>query len=95
MTFDRNLDLLAVGETMGLFVTDRSERLQPGTPLPFSFGGTESNAAIAAARLGSAVAWASRLGDDTVGGAIRRSLTAESIEVVAAVDLIRRTGMTL
>jgi len=95
MRSERNIDLLAVGETMGLFVADRSERLQPGMPLHFSFGGAESNAAIAAARLGLAVAWASRLGDDAVGGAIRRSLTAESIEVIAEVDPVRRTGMML
>ncbi len=78
---------------MGLVSTTTVGRLDHGAPLHFSFGGAECNAAITASRLGSRVAWASRLGDDSVGHAIRRALAAEGITVVAQTVPDRPTGL--
>lgn len=95
MTTERDLDVLAVGETMGLIRAERAGHLVSGMPLVMGFGGAESNALITAARLGASTMWVSRLGDDAVGEAIRRGLAAEGVSVKAERDAARRTGLML
>lgn len=95
MTIERDLDVLAVGETMGLIRAERVGPLANGVPMVMGFGGAESNALITATRLGASTMWVSRLGDDAVGEAIRRVLTAEGIVVAAERDAERRSGLML
>jgi 2-dehydro-3-deoxygluconokinase len=54
--------------------------------MAFGIGGSESNVAIGARRLGVPSTWIGRLGDDPPGRLIRRELRAEGVEVVAIED---------
>ncbi len=61
----------------------------PATAYRMQGGGMAFNAAVAAARLGSAVRFVGRVGDDAAGSFLRDSLVAEGIDVGA---LQRSTG---
>lgn len=89
-----SFDLFTFGETMGLFT--------PGTgatfadPIALRFGGSESNVAVAARRLGLSVRWHSRLGADPVGAHIRHHLLAEGVDLeTVVIDPARNTGLML
>jgi 2-dehydro-3-deoxygluconokinase len=88
-------DLLTVGESMGLVVADEVGPFATASTARISFGGSESNVAIAAARMGCRVAWASRLGSDSIGDKIVRELRAEGVHAVVERDPILSTGMML
>ncbi len=64
---------------MGLIRSERIGSLINNSAMAAGFGGAESNAAIALARLGNDVSWAGRVGDDDFGRLIERELTAERI----------------
>lgn len=83
---ERTGGLLAAGEAMGLVVQSAVGAVRNGEPMTFGIGGSESNVAIGARRLGVASTWVGRLGDDPVGALIRRELRAEQVEVVAPTD---------
>jgi len=74
------MSVLTLGETMALFdpVSDGAPR--SGMSYTLRFAGAESNFAIALARLGVGVRWASRLGDDPVGDLIARTLASEGVD---------------
>lgn len=95
MTDSRALDVLAIGESLGLLVPDRTGRLLSGADLRLGFGGTESNVAIGVTRLGGVSAWAGRLGADAVGDLILRELRAESVATFAARDDSVATALML
>ena len=61
------MSVLTLGETMALFDPARDGTPSPGMPYTLRFAGAESNYAIALARLGIAVRWASRVGADPIG----------------------------
>lgn len=84
--------IVTVGETMGLVANDRPGPLHASRAHTLSFGGAESNVAIALARLGTRVSWVSRLGDDPIGDLIARELRAEQVEVHAPRCADRPTG---
>lgn len=77
--------VLTMGETMGLATNKDVGVLQNNTALSLTFGGAETNVAIGLARLGIAVTWVSRLGNDAIGRMIARELRAERVEVVAEI----------
>ncbi len=85
--------ILTVGESMGLFVNDVPGPLHAATAHSLSFGGAESNVAIALSRLGVHATWCSRLGSDPVGDLIARELRAEGVTVRAVRDERRPTGL--
>ncbi len=89
----RPIDLLCLGETMGLVSSDKPGALMPGSFASVSFGGAESNVAIAAARLGASTAWVSRVGDDPFGDMIVRTLRSEGVATYVTVDPERPTGI--
>jgi 2-dehydro-3-deoxygluconokinase len=91
MAGQRDLDLLCVGETMGLVVAERPGPLSGDVSL--AVGGAESNVAIAAARLGARVAWVTRLGADPIGDLVARAVRGEGVEVHAERDHARPTGL--
>ena len=78
--------IVTLGETMVLFWPDDGRGLETADRYARSFGGAESNFAIAVARLGVGVRWISRLGDDAFGRYIQGTLEGEGVEVAATLD---------
>jgi 2-dehydro-3-deoxygluconokinase len=73
--------VVTLGETMGVGVTERGERLRTAGTLRLSTAGAESTVAIGLARLGVSVAWTGVVGDDEIGARVLRDLTAEGVDV--------------
>jgi 2-dehydro-3-deoxygluconokinase len=87
-------DVVTFGETMAALRGEGPLRL--GGSMALSVGGTESNVAIGLARLGHAVRWVGRVGEDELGRLVLRTLRAEGVDVAAAqVDPERPTGLML
>jgi 2-dehydro-3-deoxygluconokinase len=77
-------------------IRSRTERpLEHGAQLGLSFAGAETNVAIGMRRLGVPATWIGHLGADALADLIRRELRAEGVEVRAAVDETRPTGLIL
>jgi 2-dehydro-3-deoxygluconokinase len=72
--------VLTVGETMALVDPDDGA-IAPGLRLTLRIAGAESNFAVGLARLGVAARWVSRLGRDSFGDMIVRTLAAEGVDV--------------
>jgi len=90
------LDLLTIGETMGLITTPTTGPLVAGEPVMLSFGGAESNVAAGAATLGTRTAWLSAVGDDAVGRMIVAELSARGVNTSPVrVDPYHPTGLML
>ncbi len=89
----RTIDILTVGESLGLVIPDEIGSLATASHARIRFGGAESNLAIAAARLGASVTWVSRLGTDGLGDKIERTLRGEGVSVVASRDPRRLTAI--
>ena len=79
-------DVVALGESLGLLVSDQTGRLSLGAGLRLAFGGAESNVAIGVQRLGGTASWIGRVGCDAVGDLIVRELRAEGVSVHAIRD---------
>ena len=73
--------VLTVGETMALLDPAGDRELEAGSKLTLRFAGSESNFAIALARLNIGVSWVSRLGGDPFGDMVERTLIAEGVDV--------------
>jgi 2-dehydro-3-deoxygluconokinase len=71
--------LLTFGECMGLISTPDIGPIEFAREFRFGIGGSESNVAIGAARLGAEAAWIGRIGTDATGDLIERRLTAEGV----------------
>src|SRR2546428_13214775 len=74
------MTVLTVGETMALLDPVGEGELRLGMPLTLRFAGAESNFAVALARLGVDVAWASRLGRDAFGDLIETGPAQEGVD---------------
>ncbi len=87
-------EVLTFGETMAALHGTGPLRL--GGTMTMTIAGSESNVAIGLARLGHAVEWVGRLGDDELGRLVLRTLRAEAVDVTAAVvDPSAPTGTLL
>lgn len=86
MTEQTPADVVTVGESLGLLVSERAGALRDGAMLRLGFGGAESNVAIGVSRLGGRAAWVGRLGGDAVGALILRELRGEGVDAHAAID---------
>jgi 2-dehydro-3-deoxygluconokinase len=75
------VDVVTLGETMGLVAATRTGSFSVGAPATMSFGGAETNVAIGLSRLGHTTAWIGRLGADPVGTLVNDALRAEGIDV--------------
>lgn len=87
------LDLVTIGEAMVLLLADGRLPVEVAGRYTSSIAGAESNVAIGVRRLGLRSAWISRLGNDPFGRAIRRTLLGEGVQVSAASDPTRATGL--
>jgi 2-dehydro-3-deoxygluconokinase len=81
----RLMDLLTLGEAMGVYAAAGTGPLRVGDTSTFTFAGAESNVAIGMSRLGHDCTWLGRLGDDAAGRAIREALRGESVDVAHVV----------
>jgi 2-dehydro-3-deoxygluconokinase len=79
------VDVITVGESLGLVMGEPASPLRAGSPARFSFAGAESNVAIGLARLGHSVAFVTRVGDDSIGRMITESLRGEGVDVSGVV----------
>ena len=95
MTEHRPMDLLTIGETMGLLVAEETGPVTTVNTFRLRIGGSESNVAIGASRLGARVRWVSRLGADGLGDRIERTIRGEGVEVVVRRDPDAPTGLML
>ena len=87
------LDVITFGEAMMLLVADRPGPLEQAQAFYKRTAGAETNVAIGLARLGLKVAWASRLGTDSMGRYLLAAMTSEGIDCSHVVcDASQRTG---
>lgn len=78
--------VVTFGESLGLFVPSSDHQaLEYTSQVKMSFGGAESNVAIGLARLGVSVGWCGRLGNDSFGRQIYRTLRSEGVDVSNAI----------
>lgn len=89
------VDLVTVGEALGLIATRDPGPWSMQRSAQLSFGGSESNVAIGASRLGHSVAWIGRRGDDGFGHMIGRELAAEGVRVSGPIDSESPTAVML
>jgi 2-dehydro-3-deoxygluconokinase len=66
---------------MALFAPQEPGPIRLVRTFELRFGGTESNLAVALARLGFAVGWQGRVGDDELGRLIVQTLRGEGVDV--------------
>ncbi|PUA18615.1 sugar kinase [Glaciimonas sp. PCH181] len=90
------LDVITYGEAMALFVATETGDLGDVTSFVKRAAGAELNVAIGLARLGFKVGWASRVGADSFGRFVLKTLADENIDTGAVtVDPQYRTGFQL
>jgi 2-dehydro-3-deoxygluconokinase len=89
-------DVVTFGETMALFAPRETGPLRYVAEYRLKLGGTESNVAVALARLGIDVGWFSRLGDDELGRFIVHNVRGEGVDTSRViVDPAAPTGLYL
>lgn len=87
------LDVITFGEAMLLLVADRPGPLELAESFYKRTAGAETNVAIGLARLGLRVAWASRLGTDSMGRYLLAAMAKEGIDCSHVVcDPTQNTG---
>jgi 2-dehydro-3-deoxygluconokinase len=90
------LDVVAIGETLALLTAEQIGRPDVSTRWRTSVGGAESNVLVGLRRLGAAVAWLSRVGDDDLGRIVLERLRGEGIDVSqVVVEAAAGTGLML
>ncbi|SFU97874.1 PfkB family carbohydrate kinase, partial [Halomonas korlensis] len=72
--------LLTFGEAMTLFVADAPGAMPDIEHFQRGIAGADTNVAIGLARLGFHVGWLSRVGVDSFGDYLRRTLEAEGVD---------------
>ena len=87
------MTVITFGETMALIRTVGTGPLAHATTMELGIGGSESNVAVALRRLGTAVTWIGRLGDDSLGDLVERELRAEGVGLHAIRDPAAPTGL--
>lgn len=85
--------VVTLGETMALVRTTEIGSLRHAHGMALGVGGAETNVAIGLARLGVAVSWLGRVGDDSLGARVAREIRAEGVQVRAVVDADAPTGL--
>lgn len=86
--------VITIGETMVSFTPQDNMGLSYGPPLKMHIAGAESNTAIGIRRLGHPTAFISRIGDDSFGQFILRSIRAEGVDTShLTIDTEHPTGI--
>ncbi|GAA2175512.1 sugar kinase [Agrococcus versicolor] len=89
------MSIVTLGEALGLVLARRTGGFDVVGDAELSFGGAETNVAIATARLGVETSWIGRVGDDAVGRRILRTLRAEHVEAHVTTDVDVPTAIML
>lgn len=88
------MDVVTFGESMVALNPATPGRLDTVVEFQRSVAGAESNVAIGLARLGHRVTWVSRLGADSFGRLIYKSLRGEGVDVThVTIDAKHSTGV--
>lgn len=87
--------VVTIGETMGLLTSTEYGSLRSARSLNLGVAGAESNVAIGVRRLGHAVTWMGRLGDDEIGDLVESTLRGEGLDLWIERDPVRPTGLML
>jgi len=85
--------VVTLGETMALMRTTEIGSLRHAHAMALGIGGAESNVAIGLARLGVAVSWLGRVGDDSLGERVARDIRAEGVDARVIADAGAPTGL--
>ncbi|MDN5844559.1 MAG: sugar kinase [Alcaligenaceae bacterium] len=89
-------DVVTFGEAMVLLIAGQPGPLDQVELFHKRTAGAETNVAIGLARLGLSVAWASRLGCDSMGRYLLRSIEAEGVDCSQVLEVAdASTGMML
>lgn len=92
----RAIDVITIGEAMALLVAEQRGDLSDCSRFSRRLAGAETNVAIGLARLGFAVSWVSRVGNDAFGRYIRRAVESEGVDCShVACDARYASGMML
>jgi 2-dehydro-3-deoxygluconokinase len=75
------LDIVTLGETMGLFTPNKQGYLRYANQYSQSFVGSETNVAIGVSRMGYKAGWISRVGKDEFGKGLLMFLRGEDIDL--------------
>lgn len=87
------MDVVTIGESMVLFEPHEDGLIQYTENFKKRVGGAESNVAIGLSKLGHAVTWISRLGNDPFGHYIHSFIQGEGVKVKAVFDQEAPTGV--
>lgn len=94
--YDSAPEIIAFGEAMALLIADAPGELSEVEHFQRRIAGADTNVAIGLARLGFNVGWLSRVGDDSFGRYLRRTLEAEGLDCQHLhIDPYYPTGMML
>lgn len=77
----KNLDIVALGETMIRHFTRDHRRLEQCADLGFSIAGSESNLLVAASRLGLSCGWIGKLVENPLGRKIEREIAVHGVDL--------------
>jgi 2-dehydro-3-deoxygluconokinase len=86
-------EVVTFGEAMGLFLAPPGVPLRRARTFSRLVAGAELNVAVGLARLGHAVRWVGRVGDDPFGEDVRRTLLQEGVDAALVVDPAAPTGL--
>ncbi|MFJ7755289.1 sugar kinase [Peribacillus muralis] len=90
------LNVLTMGEAMAMFIADDPGSLADCMRYKRYVAGAEVNVAIGLSRLGIKTAWMSKVGEDSFGQMILKTLTSEGVDVSHVLtDLHHPTGFQL
>ncbi|MGW6298976.1 sugar kinase [Peribacillus butanolivorans] len=90
------LKVLTMGEAMAMFIADEPGSLEDCLSYKRSVAGAETNVAIGLSRLGIRTAWMSKVGNDSFGRMIMKTLRTEGVDVSnILVDELNPTGFQL
>lgn len=95
LSMDRSkLDVVTLGETMGLFTPNKQGYLRYANQYSQSFVGSETNVAIGVSRMGYKAGWISRVGKDEFGKGLLMFLRGEDIDLtLVKEDDVSPTGL--
>ncbi|WP_462378790.1 sugar kinase [Pseudomonas sp. Marseille-QA0892] len=86
--------ILSFGEAMALFVADETGPLAEVGSFHRRLAGADNNVAIGLSRLGFPVKWLSRVGRDSLGSYVRKTLEAECVNCAYLIeDATHPTGL--
>lgn len=79
------IDVFTLGETMVVFQPEQMQSIEYVQQFPKRIGGAETNVAIGLSRLGHKVGWFSKLGEDSFGQYVYKSVRGEGVDTSSCI----------